>query len=268
MSKTVSEIKNEITSAKEAIPELAALSSISKASIWGLIRDVVAQVTYSLYQFFDIYKTEIQDIVNKGYHGTSAWFTNEIKKFQFGYNLLLNTDTDKAYYYYDTDDKNARIVQQVALETLGDNTLIKVAKLENNQLIALTLSEQQALNDYIRLISYPGMFFQVQSSNADLLVLEFNVYYNALFGEGVVKTNIETALQSYLNNIVFNGKFKGSEAVDAVQAVEGVSDVYLKNASGRGNLTKLSDAILFDESYTSIAGYMIIDSLTINMIPT
>lgn len=267
MSKTLTEIQNEITTAKESYAELDELNSTSKASIWGLIRDVVAQVIYTLYMFFDLYKAEIKEIVDKGFHGTSAWFTNEIKKFQYGYDLVLNTDFDTAFYEYQNTDEDAQIVQQVALEQLGDKTLIKVAKLNNEALTALSLPEQQALSSYVRLISYPGMFFQIQTANADLLVLEFNVYFNALFGEDAVRINIETALQNYLNTIVFNGKFKGSEAVDAVQAVDGVSEVYLKNASGRGNLTDLADAVVFDESYNSIAGYMKIDLLTLNMIP-
>lgn len=263
--KTLEQIKQEITDAKNAKTELDDLNSTSKVSIWGLIRDTVATVIWTLYTFFEEHKKEVRDISDKGYVGSAAWFTDQIRKFQYGYSLQLINEK----YQYDTDDSDARIVQQVALEPLGKTINVKVAKLdESDELAPFTSAEKDALKSYIDKIKFPGTFIHVLSQPADLLNLTYRVYYNAAIGEDTVKDNVETAIKEYLKNIVFNGVFDAAESIDEIQDVEGVISPYLISANGRPHDADISYAEEFSEFYFSYAGYMETENLTIEMIPS
>lgn len=263
--KTLQDIKDDITAAKASHSELDQLNSTSKVSIWALIRDTVAVVVWTLYKFFEQHKKDVQAAADKGYFGSAAWFADQIRAFQFGYILTLKDGK----FVYDTDDPDARIVQQVALETLGELVNVKVAKLDGaKELTAFTEAEKDALKAYIDEIKFPGTFVNVISQPADKLNLTYRVYYNALRGEETVRNEVESILHDYLQSIVFNGVFDAAESIDQVQEVNGVVSPYLVSANGRPDGVDTSEAEPFSEFYFSAAGYMKIENLTLEMIPS
>jgi len=257
------EIINEIESAKSDKAELAALNSTSKVSVWGAIRDAIAFVIYSLYNFFELYKVELSAIADTGYFGTLAWYSNKIKEFQYGYSLELVGDK----FLYETVDEGAKIIRQVAIETLGRVMNIKLATLIDGQLAPLNSDQKQAAVSYIRQISFPGVFLNVVSQDADILSLHYKIYYNAVYGQLTTEALIKSALENYLQNLVFNGRFDVAESIDAIQSVKGIKSPYLISASGRAYNVQSADALHFTESYASQSGYMNIESLTLEMIP-
>jgi hypothetical protein len=112
-------------------------------------------------------------------------------------------------------------------------------------------------------ISFAGVQYLVASSAADKLFLEAEIFYNGQYS-AVISTNVIAAINAYLAAIPFDGNVRVNKLVDAIQAVDGVTDVVINNLAMRadavafGSKTYLVQAndLIFSK-YPTSAGYII-----------
>lgn len=268
MARTIAEIYEEILAEKNnqtSLQNLAPsndsynqltddLSSNSRVGVWRLFAFLIALAIWTHELLFDQHKAEIDDIIAKSPNGTPRWYQEQVFDWQFGDSLQFID----LKYQYSVIDETKQIVKLCAVQDRADGVLIiKVAKLDNqNEPIPLTTTEVNALKGYITLIRFAGTQFTVVSSDPDLVKITAEVFYNPIFDPTVVQASVEVAIDNYLKNLPFDGTFKINSLIDAVQAVEGVSDFTTSSVEAKYGALAYAPV---SRTYLSNAGYLRVD---------
>lgn len=184
------------------------------------------------------------------------WWDREIRKFQFGHELLLDPDTLK--YYYEIIDIDAQIVDRVAVSHGIGKGVIKAAKSGS---VALDEPERDALLSYIQRIQPLGSNILLISQSGDVLKYNLKVYFDPIVPKSEVMANVDSAVASYLEELAFadgiNGIFYSSKLVDKIQEVSGVVDVLVVSLTGTPS--GATSETQFDRKYLPVAGHMVAD---------
>ncbi|MEM8506249.1 MAG: hypothetical protein AAF717_00405 [Bacteroidota bacterium] len=278
---TIQEIKDSILAQKATYSSLDGLNSSSNTAIYNLWAYVVAAVHFVLYQFFDLFKLEVDEKIAAQKIYSLKWFRDQALAFrnghplvEQGYNLVYLADG-----YTEQEIADALIIKRAAVEELeieGRKLLfIKVATEDTNgDLQPITTGQQTSLVDYFQRIKPAGTKLEISSENADDLRLEVDFYYDPLIlgdtGTRIDGTNnqpVQNEIRSYIANLPFNGEFSIAELEDRLQALSGCSEreAYVRSAESRFG-SQLYQPITSAKIATS--GYMVIADvdLTINFI--
>ncbi len=258
MARSINTIYQLIIAEKESRTELDGLTSNSVTAIWRLWAWVTAAVLYTIESMWDLFKVEIETILQSLKPGTLLWYKETVKAFQYG-DALVWSD---GHYIYATIDATKCIVAQCSVTEGNGGLVIKVAREVSGELQPLTLVQQSALQAYISQIKYAGTKVSLVNSNANLLRISATVYYDPLVlgPDGTDLSDatkpVELAISSYLRNLPFNGRLKRTAMESAILAVEGVADVkitLLKQKYGSGSYADI------DVSHVPESGYFKID---------
>lgn len=254
-------------------PKKRGLISTSKVAIWKLWAWIVATSQNILEQLIDAYIVEIEAVVDRAPAGTPKWIQDKIFKFQFSPTdpqiIQLNTTTFEVFY--PTTNETLRIVTQASVGTLPNKSVsVKVAK-GGTSPTPLDSTEKAALYSYLDFINFSGVYFVLVSTDADLIYIGTDVYYNGQYS-GVIQGNVEDAINAFLSdsNInKFNYTMHLTKLQDAIQAVPGVTDIVLRQIEVRPSTIAAADAFRLVDNYTvalrqynPYAGYMIPDTDT------
>lgn len=253
MARTLEEIQLEIISEKNTHVELNSLNSTSKTAIWRLWIYIISMAHFILETLFDRHKEEVNERLNVGRYGTAEWFAGLVREFQKDDTLTV-IDNKITYSIIDAAKK---IITRVAIIEASNSTLtIKVAKGDANDVTkatALTTTELQQLESYLEQTKPCGVALEVNSLNADRLILSgCTVYFNAIFNPAEIKANVEAKLLEYMQTLRFDGKVLKSEVVDYIQTVQGVNDITITNLYLRQGA---NDVEVVRSEYT-LSGYL------------
>lgn len=252
---TIVEIYEEINQEVATDVRLGATSA-SKVAEFRLLQYVVTSISEILQGIWDIKKRELQAAADAVPSCNASWFEREIRAWQFGDNIILDTNTRK--YGYAAIDAAKQIVTQVAITDQQGVGLIKVAK---QGPVALDITELNALKSYVKKIQPLGSNIVVISQAADIIKIQGTIYIDPIIETSVIKTNVETAINDYLASLAFqsdrNGTFYTTYLIDAIQKVEGVLDIELTSVSARQ--TGAAELSHVSRIYTPVAGYFVVD---------
>lgn len=254
MARTVETIEQQIIDAQEAQPQLSALNSVSNTAIYRLWRFITAQIINYFEQLQDVFKAEVQAIIDNNQYGTLQWWYNVVKAYQHADLLVFINNV----YKYPAVDETKQIIKYCSVTDIGGRVQIKVAKQVNNEPVVLTVDELNGVVDYVADLRPAGTQITVQSLAADLVKLNLNVYYNANADITIVKAAVEQAITNYLANIQFDGVLYINKLIDAIQAVPGIvnEQVQVLDAQCKGTDDPY---IAFTSKYTAKSGYFKID---------
>jgi len=244
---------------------LSDVKTTSKVARWRLWLWCVAVLAYAVDVLFDRTKLELEDIAKKSQYGTTPWYVLISKEFQYGYAL----DWINNQFSYVANDESAKIIKRAAAVEVASPSLsfvnLKVAKLVGSTPAPLTVSEKNAFAFYISQRKPVGVAINIISDNPDDLRLFLNIDYNPLLltntGERIIGGGfpVEEAINEYIGNLPFNGSLELDDLVDVIQQAEGVVNAYVTNAEARYGANPF---VAFTQSYSSNAGYLVIDSAT------
>jgi hypothetical protein len=263
MARTIEDIQQKMITDVQADATLAPLlTSTSKVAVWRLTFYIVAVAIWTLDKLFDILKEDIDETISALKPHSLRWYAGKAKAFQLGYNLVNEAD------YYDntgfTDDVIAlsKIVSYAAVVEQVRGVRIKVAKTIGADLGALTVGELAAFTQYMKEIKDAGVKLKITTAAADNLKLSLRIQYDPLVInsvgariDGATTTPIKDAIKLHLKNLPFNGVFSIQKIVDAIQAVEGVSDLNVDSVQTRyGALafTAVNISVIPDAGYLRI----------------
>lgn len=273
MARSISEIYNEMVSEKETMTELTSLlpetdnaetlledvNSGSKVAKWRLFFWIHAVSIWVHEKLFDTHKAEIEARANELITAVPLWYRDQCFLFQYGHSLAW----DGTRYGYETDDPESKIIKRAAVIEAGGQVRIKVAKLVSELPAALSAGELAAFELYINQIKVAGTNVAVISRDADLLKIEYDVYYNELVmtGDGELIDEpgvkpVEDAINSYIQSLPFNGVLSLTKLTDAVQEAQGVVDPILTSAAAKYGALPYST---IERIYVADAGHMKID---------
>jgi hypothetical protein len=218
---------------------LQGISSQSKVSIWNLFLYYNAVGIFNQQQLNAIAKSEIEEAAKANEAGTLKWYADQVLKFQFGYNLIWNSN-NYTYLYSDTVSQaaiDARIISKVSVtEVFVSNfngVAVKVAKAVGGVLAPLDDTpggELDTLKYYINRVKFAGINTSVLSLAADLIRLNLKVFYDGILDLNTIESAVEAAIKQYLNDILFDSWFITNKLIDALQLISGVLDVYVLNS--------------------------------------
>lgn len=241
MARTIQEIQNEILRAKEAEPHLSDLNSTSKVAIWRLWTYITAFAIWSLEKLFDTHKTEVSEALNQLKPHTARWYRNKALAFQYGFDLIA--DSDKFNNEGKTEDEisNSKIVKYSAVvESETESRLIvKIATENSGELDPISQGQKASFEAYMNEIKDAGVKITTINYLPDILKLQMKIYRDPLVldenGQSILtgEKPVETAIKEYLKQLPFDGELVLAHLIDALQKVEGVKIPHLVLAESK-----------------------------------
>ena len=287
MARTVEQIFNEqkdeairlATLANDA-DLIAMFNNTSAFASWRVLFYIMAYTVWSLENLWDIFQKLINDTIAQLTPHTTRWYRTKALLFQFGMNLLPDSDKFDNTGFTNQQIIDSKIIKYAAVNeaTIQQrrSLLIKVAGVDaGGNLQPITAPQLDAFTAYIEEIKDAGVYVVIYNRSADLLRTEIDVYYNPLLLDvngnrldGLAGKPIEDACKSYLLQLPFNGEFSNAAFIDSVQNAFGVSDrnVFLKSML-RGLPGGVFAAV--PNSFIPEAGYVnfdLVNGLVINYI--
>jgi hypothetical protein len=274
MARSIQEIYNEMIIEKQSFTNLLELqpsidnaqtllndlNTPSRVARWRLIFYVLAFGIWVLEKTFDLHKKEIEDIAKEIPTGTLPWYKKQALIFQFGYDLVW----DGNRYAYANENPTAEIVKLVSCNEVGSSIVMKVAKLSGTTAQELNVIELLAFNAYVNKIKFAGVKVLVVSRPADLLKIDFKIYYNPLIlsatGQSLSDGSypVHDAIDNYILKLPFDGVLSVTALTDRVQSALGVVNPIFQMAAAKYGATPYQN---FEDYYAANAGHIKIDPL-------
>jgi hypothetical protein len=248
MARTITEIHAEITNT--LVAEFAAINitinpgTWSKTNLLRLVTYVVAVCQWTIEQLQDTHKTEVNEIIASKKPHSLRWYAEKTKAFQLGFDLAPEQDHYDNTGIAEEDVEASKVVKYAAVvkQKRANGRIflrIKAATTNGTDLSPLDQTTQlPALRAYIDRIADAGVDIEVDSKDAERLMLSLTIYYNPLILgangsrlDGTDPKPVPNAIRAYLQNLPFNGLFVLAHLVDALQAVEGVEIPHLTSCS-------------------------------------
>lgn len=249
MSRSIEQIKNEILRKKESEPTLAELDSTSKVSIWRLWVYITAYVIYTLEKLFDTHKKEVSDGLRELKPHTARWYRNKSLSFQYGFELIPDTDKFNNKGKAQDEIERSKIVKYSAVvESQRESRLIiKIATERNQEIQPINKEQLFAFEAYMSEIKDAGVRISTINYLPDILKLQMKIYRDPLVmdenGRSILTGEklVERVIKNYLKTLPFNGELVLSHLVDVLQEVEGVKIPHIVVAQSKWIDAKVND---------------------------
>lgn len=273
MARTVDEIKREMTDAFMADPvirekyqlkeEDTFRSAFSLVSLENILFFIVAAAHHVVERIFDGHRDDVERTLERAIVATVPWYYHKALAYQHGDKLTLDEATMQ--YRYAKIDEGRRVVKYAAVRDRGGSIQILVSGEKSGRPEALSKEVLTAFEAYIRTLKPAGVVISVRTAPADHIRIAATIYADPMIlsPQGVRYRDgarpVEDAINAYLGGITFGGTFNKTKLVDAIQAVEGVTDVILGDCSARPDSGTYKS--IDGNNYTAFSGSIISDDL-------
>ncbi|AZB17569.1 nucleotidyltransferase [Chryseobacterium indologenes] len=233
--RTIDEIYNSLLERKAIYPDLDALDSPSKASIWSNMLYVFAFSIWTHEQIFGEHKQEISQLINAEKSHTPRWYRTMALAFQYGFPLLIDSDQFNNTGHTETQVLSSKIIKYCAVtEAVNESRLIiKIATESGGILQPITEDQKTAFEYYISEIRDAGVQTTVINYLPDKLQVFLKIKRdpNVIDSNGVSIINgnmpVNDALKQFMRELPFNGELILNKMVDKLQVLEGVINPHL-----------------------------------------
>ena len=282
MARTIAEIKAEIGAAyishetvrsAYGLDENASFDKVfSPISVESVLFYVVAASVWVLEQLFDRHTAEVEQRIEELRPHTLRWYVSKALEYMHNYKLVQTNGVISADYYDTTglsegDIAAKKIIKYAVATENNTQVLIKVAKAKaDGRPAPLTANEKAGFEYYLSQIKDAGVYIKVLSEAADKMNVELVVLYDpSVLNADFVTTDdreeyrqlvitdpnsgkelIKEAVQEVIARLPFNGEYRNSDLMAAVQAIEGVQ------VADIASVKVCSDG---SENYTDVVGY-------------
>lgn len=250
MARTTKQIKTEITTAfmaNETLAnqygfELGASFDVefSIVSLENILFEIVALALFVHEQFFDQHTLEVDYKFANQKAGTLPWYRTMALQFQYGFDLVPDTDVFDNSTANDDQIEASKIIKYAAVNEAEDSSrvILKIAGEANGVLTDFDDPAQvEAIEAYINEIRVAGVQVTIINYKADQLYLNLRIKRDVLVltDTGMNKKDgnypVQEALQEFMKELEFNGELLLSALIDKLQLVPGVIDATLLSAS-------------------------------------
>lgn len=231
---------NEVMATKYGFAVGASFESVfSLVSLENIWFEIVALAHFIHESYFDQHVKEVNEKLANEKPGGLPWYRTMALRFQFGFNLLGDTDKFDNGTATTEQIEASKIIKYSAVNEALDSSrvIIKIAGEENGVLTNFTDSTQvEAIENYFKRIKIAGTDLTIINYRADKLYLNIQIKRDALVlnesGLSILNGNypVVDALKEFMKELDFNGELRLSALVDKLQAVAGVLDATLFSA--------------------------------------
>lgn len=283
MARTVEEIKKDMTAEfmkMEAVKSRYGLDGsksfadcFSMASLENIIFYVFAVAVWALEKLFDLHRADVDARIEQLEPHTLRWYVSKAKAYMQGQKLVTDCD------YYDTEgmteqDIAAAKVVKYAVETESNTVVyIKVAREVDGNPAALTAGQLEGLTSYMNEIKDAGVSVQLRNEPADQMRIDLLIYYDPTLliidangnGSQNGKDPVRETTKQVIENLPFNGMFRKSDLMAALQALPCVEVADIKSVKVKPrNGAEWQTVEGYDRPFS---GYYSIDALTVDYQP-
>lgn len=295
MARTIAEIKAQMCEtfiSQDAIRTgygLKEKQSFEKAfspvSLESLMFYVAASCIWLLEKLFDRHREEVDARIEALRPHTLRWYATKAKEYMRGKDLIMQDGVVVADRYdYGTmteeDIEKARVVKYAVATEDNTQVFIKVAGRSNNgQPTPLEDDDLAGLKSYLSQIKDAGVAVKVLNEPADNMQVELVVLYDPAIltaqsvgaegADGYAPMELTRdgadvmwkAVSRVISELPFNGEYRNSDLMAAVQSVEGVkvADIVAVKAAAGGS-TAYSPVVGYRRPYS---GYYALKKLTV-----
>lgn len=244
---------------------LSQINNASKKAIWLAIIDVVSFAIFTLYQFFESFKNEIEQAVANTRQGQDSFYIDLVKNWQDG--DVLNPLTNN----YNIVDENKRIISRIAVNEVQKTieskliTFVRIKIATNEPPVRLSPEQYDNLSFYLSKKKYAGINIDLISRDADDLSLTAQVWYNGQISDTEAREEVLSRVELYLSaKITFGGVFNTNDLVAFVRESAIINNIKFTLIE-----VNADEAFTVDMTYESVAGYIKLDreNTSLVMIP-
>ena len=242
MFKTIIEIFNYILDLKNKNTILSEVNSTSKTSLWRQFLEVVSTAYWAFVNVRDLHDKETDFLIQEQKVPNQRWYRNKALSFQYGFDVIEDTDIFKPTIQVDGVDVEAtedqieasKVIKYCAVDRKVINNraslIIKIAGEENGEIVQTSDDVKEALKKWFEVdgAAAAGDVITYINYKGDILSFSVDVYVNplVLMSDGRHKINlnypVEDSIKTYLKNLPFNGEFDVQKFEAAILATEGV----------------------------------------------
>ncbi|MFW5580742.1 MAG: hypothetical protein ACOCNG_02015 [Bacteroidales bacterium] len=273
MARSINEIKKTMTDAfmadadireKYGLPADATFDeSFSSVSLENILFYIVAACCHVLEVFFDTHKSEVDAKISRAVVASVPWYHKLALQFQYGDSLVFD-DTTQQFVYAEQDSKK-QVVKYVAVRDRGTSIQMLVAGEKDSRPEPLSDDVLTAFKNYMNRVKIAGVVLAIRSLPSDTVSISATIYVDPLsidrngtrISDG--SKPVETAIENYLKGILYGGTFNKTKLVDAIQGVEGVTDVELFSCSY--STDGKSFKVISGNNYTAEGGSFVVSGL-------
>ncbi len=237
MSKTQTEIFNELLTEKAAQPDLVTLTSPSPTAIWRAWLWLVAFAHKLLYDAWDKTKAEIAVIAAQQITGTAPWYEGLALTWSGG-----SVQVDAAACRETITALQRKVIVKVATRDTGTQQLVNIPQVDLD-----------ALRIYMASKKVKGTDLTVISQAADLLWFGFAIKYTGTLL--TVQAAVIQKIKDHLAALAFGADLSVTILINDLFTVPGVLDVtpnYTKLDIGLGYVTQPQNLIPSDSGYFEV----------------
>lgn len=283
MARTVEEIKKDMTAEfmkMEAVKSTYGLDGsksfadcFSMASLENIIFYVFAVAVWALEKLFDLHRADVDARIEQLEPHTLRWYVSKAKAYMQGHKLVTDCD------YYDTEGMTeqdiaaAKVVKYAVATESNTVVYIKVAREVDGNPAALTAGQLEGLTSYMNEIKDAGVSVQLRNEPADQMRISLLIYYDPTLliidangnGSQNGKDPVRETTKQVIENLPFNGMFRKSDLMAALQALPCVEVADIKSVKVKPrNGAEWQTVEGYDRPFS---GYYSIDALTVDYQP-
>ena len=273
MARSINEIKKTMTDAfmanadireKYGLPADATFDeTFSSVSLENILFYIVAACCHVIEVFFDTHKSEVDAKISRAVVASVPWYHKLALQFQYGDSLVFD-DTTQQFVYAEQDSKK-QVVKYVAVRDRGTSIQMLVAGEKDSRPEPLSDDVLTAFESYMNRVKIAGVVLAIRSLQSDTVSISATIYVDPLsidrngtrISDG--SKPVETAIENYLKGILYGGTFNKTKLVDAIQGVEGVTDVELFSCSY--STDGKSFKVISGNNYTAEGGSFVVSGL-------
>lgn len=280
MARTVEEIKKDMTAEfmrMEAVKSRYGLDGsksfadcFSMASLENIIFYVFAVAVWALEKLFDLHRADVDARIEQLEPHTLRWYVSKAKAYMQGQKLVTDCD------YYDTEGMTeqdiaaAKVVKYAVATESNTVVYIKVAREVDGNPAALTAGQLEGLTSYMNEIKDAGVSVQLRNEPADQMRISLLIYYDPTLliidangnGSQNGKDPVRETTKQVIENLPFNGMFRKSDLMAALQALPCVEVADIKSVKVKPrNGAEWQTVEGYDRPFS---GYYSIDALTVD----
>ena len=256
MARKIEEIQEEMLTAKENNIHLAELQdtttvtnifkriynhvfgaskSSSKVAIWRLWIYIVSFCIWTLEVLFDVHSSDVDKKLSELKPHTPRWYRGKALRFQYGFDLIEDTDVFKNEGATDEAIENSKIIKYSAVTELENESrlIIKIATEENNLLSPVNDTQLNAFKAYVSEFKDAGVPITVINFLPDRLRINLKIVRDQLIldANGMNRKTgtfpVNEAIAEFLKELPFNGNLSIQKLEEKILQVKGVNDLGL-----------------------------------------
>lgn len=239
MARQIELIQKEILDRVASDEKLSGLNSTSKVAVYRLYAYVISFSIWALEVVFDNHKKEIDTAIYEQKSGTPRWYRNMSLAFQYGFDLIIDTDQFENAGYNDDQIAESKIIKYCSVKesTESNRLVIKVASESGETLSPLDTTQIASFTAYLNEIKYAGVKIAVVNNPADKLLLNMVIYRDVLVidenGNSILDGGkpVETEIKNYMKSLPFDGELVINDLIEKLRAVTGVINAHIVTAT-------------------------------------